>query len=182
MALLWTAPREWEAGEGITATKMNAISNDLLYLFDRPSAMVNIRANGAANVTTTSTTWTAVDDNQFTLTLEISSQAQLETSIAAMVSHSVLGGYVNMDVIVDDTTYLSSLTGTPAAGGLWTTRGLVAGAPIAMGCPIRIPAGSFAAGVHTFKLRWKIVTAGTGTLYLTAASAMSSFQWYVGEH
>ncbi len=163
----WIDPREWVVGEGITATKLNEISESINYVHDKPKSIVTIFGSGA-DLTTTSTTIVAVDDAQFTLSLQVIAGESVVVALVVDTTGSTTNINPVYDVIIDDTTYVSSNTATPLTAGLWTrytptAATSVSGLPAA---PVIIT--GLVAGVHTFKLRWKVSAAGTATLYLNA--------------
>jgi hypothetical protein len=69
--MAWTTPRTWATLEQVTATYLNQqLRDNMDYLFDRPRSIVTVR-NGT-NINVVSTSFAALDDNQFTLELETS--------------------------------------------------------------------------------------------------------------
>lgn len=175
MTLLWTSPRVFIAGKVLTASQMNEINNNISYLHSRPSEVITVRGTGA-NINTTSATFVAIDDAQFSFSLEIGTGA-LETNILAILSHTVGASLVYFDILVDGVTWLSSLTGTALTNGIWTYRAPATASQNAGFQPYRIEAGLLTAGVHTFALRWR-TSAATATLGLASPNL---FQWYVRE-
>jgi hypothetical protein len=69
------------------------------------------------------------------------------------------------------------MTATPLTNGMWVTAQYVANYVIPVNLHAIIPAGTLAAGVHTFKPRIK-VSAGTTTWYENAVWS----QFLVREH
>ncbi len=167
--MTWVTPREWTLKEPITASKLNEFSAADLYLFSRPKSVVTIPGDGT-NITTTSTTFTAVDDAQFTLSLEVAEGAEVQFDLLASCRHSVLGGFFHFDIIMDDVTYMSSMTGTPVTDGIWKNQARAASVDGALGAAPFYRSG-IAAGVHTFKLRWRLTTAGLITLMINGTLA-----------
>jgi hypothetical protein len=95
-----------------------------------------------------------------------------------MVANNTLNTMTSFDIYMDNTTYLSSLTNTALANGIWNFRETVAAYIDSVKAqPYRIEAGVIPAGNHTFTLRWR-VNAGTTTLYLAAGNL---FQLYARE-
>lgn len=176
MTTLWTAPREWITSEPITEDKLNDISNDLLFLLNPPFGQVTVRGT-RSNVTTTSTSFVAID-SIYSVTIELSAVRDLTVDLNGVASHSANSGVINLDVLVDGTTYLSSLTSTPLARGLFTMQWGVGTYVLPIKAEITVPAGTFTAGVHTFQPVW-CVGSGTGTWY--EASGYFS-QFHVGEN
>lgn len=164
--MAWTTPITWAIRDAITMVKLNAhLRDNMNYLFARNKHVLTIISG--SDLTTTSTTYGAVDDAQFTLTLDVTDGAELEFNLLGNYAHSVLNGTVNFDIIMDDVTYLSNMTATPITHGIWRGRAQAAAAISQLGGnPFYV--SNIAAGVHTFKLRWKVTTAGTGTLYLNS--------------
>lgn len=175
MALLWTQPRNWITREPITKEKLNAISDDLLYLFNPSFQMVTI-TNGT-NQTTASTTMVDLDAASYGLTVELTGSRAVNVEMSGMWSQATLAAFVYLDVFIDNSIYLSSLTATPLSTGLTFAQAYVAAAYSATHMKRTIPAGFLSAGVHTFKPRWR-VSGGTGTWY--EATVHSQFK--VGEY
>lgn len=176
MTTLWQGPSDWAGGLGITATELNKISNNLRYLFAPARAVATVRGAGS-DITTTSTTITAVDDGQFALSLDTCGRDIL-IMLNAHVAHSVAANFVAFDVIIDDTNYASTLTGTGATQGLFSHRNPTAAGIYQCSGQHIIPAGSISPnGIHTFKLRWK-AQAATATLKLGSGYM---FQFVVAE-
>lgn len=165
MALLWSSPRTFVAGKALTATQMNEITNNISYLYTRPQKLITVRGSGA-NPTTASTSFGDVDA-QFSFSLETSGGA-VEFNLLAMLSNTTLNTLTAFDILMDNTTYLSSLTNTALNGGIWSWKENVAAyIDSAKVTPYRVEAGVIPAGIHTYKLQWR-VSAGTTTLYLAA--------------
>lgn len=160
----WTTPITWAIRDAITMAKLNSqLRDNLSYLFARPSSKVTILGTGT-NLTTTSTTMVAVDDAQFTLTLTIATGEDVELWINGVTGGSATNINAIMDVIIDDTNFVSSGNTSDLAFGLWYTGHPAS--PLLTGLRGRILVSGLAAGTHTFKLRWKVSSAGTITLYL----------------
>lgn len=175
MTLLWTAPRLWVTKDPITKEKLNAISDDLNYLFSPSMGLVTVRGTNA-DVTTASTTPVEIDDANLALSVETAGR-QLRIKLEGQTFNNTLAAFNRFDVLIDNTTYLSSLTGTQLASGVASTRQYVASNEIHLNMDIVVPVGVLAAGVHTFKPRWW-VSGGTGTFrFATGYFA----QFYVGE-
>lgn len=163
--MAWTTPITWSIRDAITMVKLNAqLRDNLNFLHARPSSVVTVNGGGS-NLTTTSLTMVAVDDAQFTLTLAVNSGENVDLWINGVMGGSAANINNMVDVIVDDTNYISSGSGTPLAFGLWY-NGAATSATI-NGIVGRVTLGGLSAGTHTFKLRWMVSSAGTGTLYLS---------------
>lgn len=158
----WVAPRTWATLEQITATLLNQeLRDQLLFLKTPPKSLVTIR-NGTT-LTTTSTTIVAVDDAQFTLQL-VTFGGDIEIWFLGSILNAS-GSTARFDVLMDGTTYLSSLTGTNLSGGL-VNFGILAGG--GMNASFRVTITGQAAGSHDFKLRYW-TSAGTLSLVMTNA-------------
>lgn len=176
MTLLWAEPRVWETNEPITEEKLNEISDSLTYLYTPTLAVATVRAGGASP-TFTNTSFAAIDDATYLLTLEIRGDRQLTVELEGTVSNTTVASVTFLDVLIDGVTYVSSLTGTAIVTGLWVQEQPVAAHRMHVRVNARIPAGVLAAGVHTFSPRIR-VSANTTTWY--TANHYSQFQ--VGEY
>jgi hypothetical protein len=175
MALLWSTPRTWVTRDPITKTKLNAISNQLNYLYAPSVGVQTVRGTGV-NATITGASPVAIDDGLLAISLETSGRF-LTCHLTGVASHATLAAFMMFDVLIDGTTYLSSLTGTQLAQGVSRFRQYVAAYEVPVNWKAYIPAGVLSAGVHTFAPRsW--VSAGTGTFYLATGYFA---QFYVGE-
>ncbi len=170
--MAWTTPRDWVSGEVVTASKMQQNSDNLVHLYARPSLILTIRGNGS-NETSTSTVFVPINNTILSGSL-VTTQAALSLNFNASVSHSVATTQIAIDILIDGTTYASSLTSTAVTNGLWVPRsGNVASSAQLSGSHI-IPAGSLTVGVHTFAVVWRAVAAGTITLTLSGSSCQFS--------
>lgn len=166
--MAYTEPKIWVAGEQASATELNKVMENIRALKSPPLAAGTIRSAGA-NVTSTSTTLTQVDPT-FNLTLTTTG-GNLHFRFDGMLTHSVAATLVALDVLIDNTTYLSSMTTTPSANGLWTAKAPAAAVLYPFGGGHVLPAGVLSAGEHTFQLLWKAGAAGTMTLGLVGYTA-----------
>lgn len=153
MTLIWTTPRAWETNEPITKEKLNAISDDLTYLMNPSFAMATIRGSGA-NVTQTVTVPTDIDNAAYLLSVELTGVRPVTIDLFGLLSNNTLSAINRVDIFIDNTTYASSLTGTQVTGGLWEASQYVVGNIIPVSIRHTIPAGTLAAGVHTFQPRY----------------------------
>lgn len=177
MTLPWTTPNTFVAGKTLTAAQLNAMNTNINFLYTRPQRLSTIRGTGT-NLTTLATAFADVDAlGTLSLTLETSGGA-LEFNLLGTVSNTVLNALTCFDIYMDGTTYMSSVTATPIANGIWQQRTTVAASIDSIkATPYRVEVGAVAAGIHTFVLRWR-VSAGTSTLYVAAGNLV---QFYARE-
>lgn len=161
----WITPREWVVGEAISATKLNEISESLNYIHEKPKSVVTIYGSGT-DLTTGSTTYVAVDDAQFTLSLEVQAGEDVRLWLTLVHTNATTGTLNDYDVIIDDTTYVSANIGTPLTQGI--IRGRIAAGAVNQSNNAYLVISGLSAGVHTFKLRWK-TSASTAKLILSGA-------------
>lgn len=155
--MAWTTPRTWATLEQITATYLNEqLRDNLEYLYNRPHSFVTIR-NGT-NVNITSTSFAALDDGQFTLELTTTG-GDIEIWLTGTFEHGSGGVAVMFDVLMDNTTYLSSMTGTPLTNGLAAFFAPNVGYDTITS--LRYTISGITADTHNFKLRVR-TTSGTG--------------------
>lgn len=158
--MAWTSPRTWVIEEPITVDKLNnELSGNMLHLFNRPSQYATIKGNGT-NLTNALTTFSPLDDAQFTLQINTAT-GNVQLILTAMVQRSATG-VIEWDVLVDDSVYASSGSATPVTHGLGgqyvsTATDQLSGSFILTG---------LTPGLHTFKLRVRNSTTGTATFFL----------------
>lgn len=175
MTLLWTLPKDWSAKDPITKEELNKISDDLRYLYNPSRGIVTVRGTGT-NATVTSTSFVDLDAATYSLSVELSGGRDAYVEMQGQLHNATVGAFVYLDVFIDNSIYLSTLTGTPGAWGVWLQSQFVASSHMAVAFKHVIPAGTLSAGVHTFKPRWR-VSAGTGTWFETTGVS----QFRVGE-
>lgn len=161
--MAYTEPIVWVAGQQASATELNKINENIRALKTPPLITGAIRS-AAANITATSTSYVLID-NQFQLSLTTTGGA-LRFDFNGMLTHSVAATLVPLDIIIDGTTYVSSMTTTPVTNGLWSPKSPAAAVLYPFGGTHTLPAGALDAGNHTFQLLWKAGAAGTITLGL----------------
>lgn len=168
MTLLWTTPRTWVTNEPITKEKLNAISNNLSYLM-KPSVEYSTIRGTASDVSVTALIAAPgdIDNASYQLSVELSGARDVTCRFRGTGGHATLAATWGFDVFIDNTTYLSSLTTTPLANGLWRTTQYVAAHNINVDWTVRIPYDVLTAGVHTFQPR-AFVSAGTLTWRMSA--------------
>lgn len=153
--MAWVTPRTWVNGEVPGATEFNQhVRDNLLYLFSGRTATL-IAREGAADYSTTSTSFVAVSTTNLRLTLYTLSGRLL------VFARGNWGGSINTvnlfaDFLLDGTTRAGGTNGLyqqesgSTGSGVWpfTIFGVFTG---------------LSAGNHTVDLAWK-VSAGTGTM------------------
>ena len=122
----------------------------MIYLFDKPHTILTVRD---VTYTTTSTSWIAVDDRVFTLSVETFG-GDVIVELHGLVDTNTGVYRVDLDLWIDDNYYLSSGTATPNSFGFASSQGRFSGSD-------RTLAGfkvltNLSAGVHKFQLRWKV--------------------------
>ena len=174
MSSIWTDPKLWEVGDPITEVEMNAISDNLNWLQDRPMMIKEGNAFGNKTIVLSTTVWQAIDDTNFTLTLETShvNDDVLFTGDWCWSSNGVQGTQHYYDILVDDTYYISSGTATPNAKGKRIATNPV-NSNIVMNYSLMIHYKQPTVGVHTYKLRVLGSTAATVIWYNQTGYEMS---------
>lgn len=172
MTTLWTTPIDWETQDAITAEKLNAISDNLQYLMTPNFGVATMRGTGS-NQTTASGTFVDLDPATYSLDVELTGLRAVKFSLLGIITHSVGGSSVRFDVLIDGTTYLSSLTATPLVNGV-SVLTLPAGELPTVYFEVIVPAGVIAAGRRNFRPVWS-TTAATATWY-EISSSFSQFR------
>lgn len=144
----WTNPKTWVLNEALTASDLNTyVRDNFSYLLNRPADIFTGSASDRTLVTITSTTPVAVN-NVNTLSINIAS-TRVEIWVFARVAIDAtrLG---RLDVFVDNSYYVSSLTSTALTNGLWADRAISANGPKAS---FKVILDGLTPGTHTFQLR-----------------------------
>ncbi|MDX1993704.1 MAG: hypothetical protein SF029_15050 [bacterium] len=159
--MTWTTPKtDWQEGDIVAASDMNALGTNLNALKTPPTALVTL--NEAADFTTTSTTFTDVNTTRLSLTLATTGGAVLVT-FAGSISLNVANSAVYFDLLVngsriagDDGILVvtaASVAATNASFTYWLTN---------------LPAGT-----HTIRLQWKVPAGTTVTMWAGAGTALA---------
>jgi len=163
--ITWESPRSWQPKEALTARRFNRDIHDKIeYLDNRPSDNVMVPVQGA-NTNTTSTVMVAVNDALLKRTVETQGGDLLVAFHTPPMANSAAGGYVHLDLFIDDSYYLSSGTATALVNGILSVVS-IAGyrrmiVPINVIVPIETP------GEHTVSLHWR-ASGSTVVVYFSA--------------
>lgn len=147
----WTAPRDWTAGETLSAANFDTyISSNLMWLKTPPTDTDTFTG---ADITTTSTSFVVATGLSITFT---TTGGRVLLGFSGVASNSTAGQAENFTFTVDATaaghaTYGLGQVYSPANN----SRGGVA---------LTYLTAALSAASHTFEVHWK-VTANTGTLY-----------------
>jgi hypothetical protein len=164
----YVTPRTWSSGDPLSSSYLNVYVRDNVdYLFNRNRHIVNLK-NVTAIAVSATTSWSAIDDAQ--LSLEITTYGgDVELDFCATVRTGT-GGQLNFDFIKDGTTYLSSNTGTPLAGGSYymdlntTSEDRIIN--------VKLIVTGLSAGTYTFKPRVSFSTSATVTFMASASTLL----------
>lgn len=160
----WTTPITWANLDPITETKLNQqLRDNMLWLKSPAKGMVTIR--NVANVTVTSTSFVAVDDAQFTIDADFTG-GDISLEFNGTLSPQTVQAY--FDVLIDGTTFASSMTATALTNGLWSAY--ATGTDITFNFHHRIT--GLAAGTHNFKLRARVAS---GSVILRMLNTVTQF-------
>lgn len=173
--MAWTAPRTWSTGELVTATIMNThIRDNLDALKDPPTNLYNV--DEASNYSTTSTSFADVDSTDLALAITTGG-GDVMIGFSCNVVVGAASDKVYFNVMVDgvDDVADDGLIGISAS----VSSVAAPGEPITF---TYLKQGLSAAS-HTFKLRWKVDTGTTATLYAGAGTASGDMhpQFWVRE-
>jgi hypothetical protein len=169
MPAIWSSPRSWSVGELVSASLLNShLRDNLEFLKGPPTALYTL--NESSDYTTTSTSFVNVDGTKLSLSIT-SAGGDVLIGFCGCILQSA--GTVFYDVEVD----------AVRTGG---DDGLCVVSPTA--ASQRLNASFFkliqglSAGVHTFKLQWR-VNAGTATLLSGAGTSNGDIhpQFFVRE-
>lgn len=175
MTLLWTTPRSWVTKEPITKTKLNGLSDQLNYLYNPTRSIITVRGVGT-NLNFTSTAFVDIDFSQYTNVLEMTGSRDLTVTFQGNVLNSSAGAFTYFDILMDSTTYLSSLTGTALGVGAYFVHHTIANAYIPVNLKVIVPRGLISPGSHTFQPVIR-VSGGTATWLINTVFS----QFFVGE-
>lgn len=172
---VWTSPRTWTTGELVTKTIMDTHVRDNLLALKDPSTKL-FTLNQGSNYTTTSTTFTNVDNTVDTFNLTLTTYGGDVLIVAVLnVLRSASPTSVYFDVELDG----ARIGGDDGIVGQDDPENTAPGSTITL---IRLHR-SLAAGSHTFKLQWKLSAANTTTIYAGAGTANADLhgQFWVRE-
>lgn len=140
----WTAMKDLDTGDLVTATDMDAIRGNIEYLLS-PNAGRTLYTGGA--YTTTSTSFVDVDGAGTALEVTITTHGgPVLVCLTGSVTNNASGSRTYVDIAVDGTRL-------GRAGGLIELRHCANNAE--MSAVISILVTGLAAGSHTFKPQWR---------------------------
>lgn len=185
MTLLWTTPRVWQPGESIDKAKMNAISNNLRFLYNPPAKQWTTRGTSVAAASHTTTSGGFISDDwagmsNIDLTLEITGLRDIYLHMIMPYQNNTATARTTFDVYyynVPSPIVTSGYVSSGVTWGLWSSSQFTAGTSIVTAMRGIIPKGTLPAGTYVFRPMW-FVGAGTATL-LTNANNFMHFK--VGE-
>jgi len=165
MTATWTTPATWSNSVLVDATDLNTnVRDNMDYLFTRPRTVSN--SDAAANVTTTSTSFTDVDGagSEFTISVATNGGRLMIGFVGALV---VAGGV---------TTYRGYLDVDVDGARLGGDDGLVLFYyPYSGNVSFVVVTGVLSVATHTVKLQWKTNNvANTLTCYMGAGTASAN--------
>lgn len=147
----WTAPRDWTAGETLSAANFDTyLSSNLLWLKTPPTETDTFTG---ADITTTSTSFVVATGLSIALT---TTGGRVLLGFSGVVSNSNANQAVNVSFYYDATLQGNATYGYTQYVSV--TGGQRGGATMTMITP------ALSAGAHTFEVHWK-VSANTGTMY-----------------
>lgn len=153
--MTWITPKTWADQDLVTANDLNTHLRDNLNALKAPPT-AHYEANEASDYTTTSTSFTDVDNPDLIKTIETTG-GDVVVSFHGRTAHSAgSSGHIYFEINVD---------GTPHAGD----DGMAEVTGSEMVSFSRLITG-LSAQSHTFALRWK-TNAATATLYAGAGTA-----------
>lgn len=110
----WIPPRVWAAGDAVTQTRLNEISNNLSWLKSRGLVVATI--SDGTNVTKSGTSWTSIDDTNLKLThYSYGGTLRFIFNVTVQASGTQTQYY---DILMDGGTYLSSNDTTSLTNGI----------------------------------------------------------------
>ncbi|KKN43485.1 hypothetical protein LCGC14_0702760 [marine sediment metagenome] len=112
----WLTPRDWQQHDVIAATRLNDISTDLNYLFNRPRDETLYEI--PVSITMTNTTPVAIDTANFRVSLETFGGDVL-IGYSLISSHGTAAGVAIYDILMDNDIYASSKNTVYAARGIY---------------------------------------------------------------
>ena len=144
----WTEPKTWRNQEAITPEKLNEqISQNLAYLSKRPSVI----SYGHNDAYSTTTSWAAIDEQLLVASL-YTYGGDILLTFQTVGRVTAASGTLRFDVLIDDYYYLSSLTDTPLAYGVWWVWANSAIRKTSVN--IMLPIFNISKGLHTYKMMW----------------------------
>lgn len=167
----WNTPKTWISKDELTTETFNKeLYENMLYLFKPPRDEETNRQDTFFLFTTTSTTPVAPTGVKV-LSINIVTDS-VEIWWSGNIAADSANRIVRADVWVDNSYYLSSLTGTQLTEGIWAEQLINSGTVRKF--VWKVVLDGLAPGTHTFQLR---VWISAGTLWL----GLHSYQWGVKE-
>lgn len=160
----WKDPQVWVKDEKIVKAKLNDVSDNLRYIALPNRKHIYLRGIGAATLTTTSTTPVLLDPDNLTANVELSGNFQVTVKLVGVFTGAALGDVVRVDILMDDSIYLSTITNQPLVRAIWYYRAAAAGVVASSNLDIKFRAGTFSKGWHKFQPVWSSGQ-GTATFY-----------------
>ena len=152
--MTWTTPITFVALDTLEAAQLNAMQDNLNYLKNMP-AEIDELTSGSANGTTTSTTFTAIDGTNLSITLTTKENGDILVGFSGVFNASA--GYIMLTLEVDGVDVGPTDGLASMATGQVDTMSFV------------YLVTGLTAGSHTIKPKWKVTT-GTGTIYIYTSS------------
>src|ERR1041385_8339057 len=172
MSKIWTQPKVWAIGESVNDLKMQDVSNNMEWLKDRPYNNIHSNGGNTVQATTGTPNWFAANDALYTLTVTTAAANEklLIGFRGIFATNGAIGSGFWYDLLMDGTTWLSTMSGTPSTGhGLGEFIQMTAlnlGNEFSHFAIAVIPT----AGTHTFALRIGGTNAVTVTLFANTTS------------
>lgn len=173
MALLWTNPYSWETGDPVTADQMNAVNNNIKFVFAPPRKVVVVRGTGS-NVVVTSTSFIPLDPATYAISIELTGLRDVRAKLTGAWVNSTGSTNQNLDFLIDGQLYASSLTATPLLNGIWLAGQNTAAVAMPVAIDIIIPTASVGSGFHTIVP--VIKTSGGSLTWYGASAVFSQFE------
>lgn len=162
--MAWTTPRQWNYGDTLTADRLNAISDNLEYLYKSPVKVWN-----TASVTHAITTsWAVLTDMKLEYEVTQGRGVLIGLRIPYVSCDTAIRN-VYFDIRINGTSYLSTLGNTPSTNGSYLNLYTLAGetTPVRFLSYWKTPPK----GRHTFEVMAKV----SSTAVVVAYTAGSEF-------
>jgi hypothetical protein len=167
MPAIWTNPRDWTFKDVFSAAQANIqLRDNLLYLKQKPRFYVNLAPLANFNVAVLTATPTAIDDTRLllTLTTSVANEEVFIYGTFLITSPSAQG--IVFDVLMDSTTFISSMTNTPLLSGIWNNSLITTGSGFMIVFRKRVVVA--AAGVHTFVPRIRMAASNQTITFISS--------------
>lgn len=161
--MAWSTPKQWEFGDSLLASDLNDIADNLRYLYDRPKNITRTLTGTTVQISSV-TSWQQLYTSS--IVLGNNTNCLLNLRFPYVTSDTATRN-LYLDILIDNTLYLSSLTSTPTSFGAY----IIAFTQAGQSTPVAFTSiwASPSRGEHTFTVVGKISNSAVIQYYATGS-------------